>query len=300
MSAAAATNAPRIKRFKRQKHENRVGYLFVTPYLIGFLVFQGIPFLLAFVFGFMNVRYPNRIGEATFVGFDQFVRFFNDKLSLEALGRTGIYTLIYVPLIMVIGFVLAAAINQKIYCRNVVRTMLFMPYVSNMMAVAMVFIVMLGPTGPIGSALGVPLLFDTATALPTVTIIGVWKGLGLNMVTYLGALQNVPRDLLEAADIDGAGRWKKIVHVTIPMVSPTTFFLLISSIITSLQNYTTIQTLTQGGPGRSTTVMSIQIVRTAFTSYQTSYASAMAIIMFAIVMIFTAIQWRGQKTWVNY
>ncbi len=300
MSAAAATNAPRIKRFKRQAHENRVGYLFVTPYLIGFLVFQGIPFLLAFVFGFMNVRYPNRIGEATFVGFDQFVRFFNDKLSLEALGRTGIYTLIYVPLIMVVGFILAAAINQKIYCRNVVRTMLFMPYVSNMMAIAMVFIVMLGPTGPIGSALGVPLLFDTATALPAVTVIGVWKGLGLNMVTYLGALQNVPRDLLEAADIDGAGRWKKIVHVTIPMVSPTTFFLLISSIITSLQNYTTIQTLTQGGPGRSTTVMSIQIVRTAFTSYQTSYASAMAIIMFAIVMIFTAIQWRGQKTWVNY
>lgn len=300
MSAAAASNAPRIKRYKRQKHENRIGYLFITPYLIGFLIFQGIPFLLAFIFGFMNVRYPNRIGEATFVGFDQFVRFFNDKLSLEALGRTGIYTLIYVPLIMVIGFILAAAINQKIYCRNVVRTMLFMPYVSNMMAVAMVFIVMLGPTGPIGSALGVPLLFDTSTALPAVTVIGVWKGLGLNMVTYLGALQNVPRDLLEAADIDGAGRWKKIVHVTIPMVSPTTFFLLISSIITSLQNYTTIQTLTQGGPGRATTVMSIQIVRTAFTSYQTSYASAMAIIMFAIVMVFTAIQWRGQKTWVNY
>lgn len=300
MSAAAATNAPRIKRYKRQKHENRVGYLFITPYLIGFLIFQGIPFLLAFIFGFMNVRYPNRIGEATFVGFDQFVRFFQDDLSLQALGRTGIYTLIYVPLIMVIGFILAAAINQKIYCRNVIRAMLFMPYVSNMMAIAMVFIVMLGPTGPIGNALGTPLLFDVNWALPTVTVIGVWKGLGLNMVTYLGALQNVPRDLLEAADIDGAGRWKKIVHVTIPMVSPTTFFLLISSIITSLQNYTTIQTLTEGGPGRSTTVMSIQIVRTAFTSYQTSYASAMAIIMFAIVMIFTAIQWRGQKSWVNY
>lgn len=299
MSAAAAS-APRIKRYKRHAHENRVGYLFIFPYLIGFLIFQGIPFVIAFVFGFMNVRYPSRINEATFVGLDQFVKFFKDTQALEALGRTGLYTLIYVPVIMVVGFILAAAINQKIYCRNVIRSMLFMPYVSNMMAIAMVFIVMLGPNGPIGSALGVSVLFDTTWALPAVTIIGVWKGLGLNMVTYLGALQDVPKELLEAADIDGAGRWQKILHVTIPMVSPTTFFLLISSIITSLQNFTVIQTLTQGGPGRATTVMSVQIVRTAFTSYQTSYASAMAIIMFAIVMLFTAIQWRGQKSWVNY
>ena len=299
MSAAAAS-APRIKRYKRHAHENRVGYLFIFPYLIGFLIFQGIPFVIAFVFGFMNVRYPSRINEATFVGLDQFVKFFQDTQALEALARTGLYSLIYVPLIMVVGFILAAAINQKIYCRNVIRSMLFMPYVSNMMAIAMVFIVMLGPNGPIGSALGVSVLFDTTWALPAVTVIGVWKGLGLNMVTYLGALQDVPKELLEAADIDGAGRWQKILHVTIPMVSPTTFFLLISSIITSLQNFTTIQTLTQGGPGRATTVMSVQIVRTAFTSYQTSYASAMAIVMFAIVMVFTAIQWRGQKSWVNY
>ncbi len=137
-------------------------------------------------------------------------------------------------------------------------------------------------------------------ALPTTAVIAVWKGLGLNMVVYLGALQGVPAELLEAAQIDGATKWERIRHVVFPMVSPTTFFLLISSIIGSLQNFTIIQALTEGGPGQATTVMSVNIVRTAFMKYDTSLASAMALVMFVIVMIITLIQWYGQKKWVNY
>lgn len=136
--------------------------------------------------------------------------------------------------------------------------------------------------------------------MPTVVCIAVWKGLGLNLITYLAALQNVSRDLLEAAQIDGANKFQQIIRIVIPMVSPTTFFLMISSIITSLQNFTTIQALTEGGPGQATTVMSINIIRNAFTNYQTGYASALAMVMFVIVFIFTAIQWKGQKKWVNY
>lgn len=137
-------------------------------------------------------------------------------------------------------------------------------------------------------------------ALPTVVVISVWKGVGLNMITYLAALQDVPAELLEAAQLDGANKWQQIKNVVIPKVSPTTFFLLISSILTSLQNFTVIQALTGGGPGQATTVMSVNIVRTAFTKYETSFASAQAMIIFAIVMIITLIQWRGQKKWVNY
>ncbi len=146
-----------------------------------------------------------------------------------------------------------------------------------------------------------PLLLQSLKlALPTVAMISVWKSVGLNMVVYLGALQEVPSELLEAAQIDGATKWQRIRNIIIPMISPTTFFLLISSIIGSFQNFTCIQALTEGGPGQATTVMAVNIVRTAFTKYETSLASAMAFVMFVIVMIVTLIQWRGQKKWVNY
>lgn len=121
----------------------------------------------------------------------------------------------------------------------------------------------------------------------------------ISFLTYLGALQGVDQTLVEAAEIDGANRWQQIKNVVIPAVAPTTFFLTISSIITSLQNFTVIQSLTDGGPGQATTVMSVNIVNTAFLKYETSYASAQAIVIFAIVMIITAIQWRGQKKWAN-
>lgn len=293
-------------RLRRSTRENIAGYLFITPYVSGFLVFQGIPFLMAFILGFTNIKFISRLEEAAFVGFDNFLRMFNDPEVMAALGRTGLYTLMYVPLIMLLGFCFAYAVNQKIYARGVIRTMLFLPYVSNIMAVSVVFKLLLSPQGPFMSfmgALGVdmlPPLYNLNGALPTVVLIAVWSGMGLNMITFLAALQNVPREMLEAAEIDGAGRWGKIRNVVIPCIAPTTFFLMISSLITSLQNFTVIQAMTEGGPGQATTVLSVSIVRTAFTRYQTAYASTQAIILFVIVLAITLIQWRGQRKWVNY
>ena len=175
-----------------------------------------------------------------------------------------------------------------------------------MVAVSVVFQLLLGPRGPfylLQKFFGVedpilPLL-NQKWALPAVVLIAVWKGIGLNFLTYLGALQNVDKSQVEAAEIDGANKWQQIKNVVIPAVAPTTFFLTISSIITSLQNFTVIQSLTDGGPGQATTVMSINIVNTAFVKYETSYASAQALVMFAIVMVITLIQWRGQKKWAD-
>lgn len=290
-----------------QKKENMTGAIFITPYLIGFLIFQGLPFLIAMVLGFTNVRYISKIQDAAFIGFDNFSRMVQDVDTMKALGRTGLYSLIYVPLIMVCGFFIAYLVNKGIHFKNMVRSMFFLPYVSNMVAVAIVFKLLLGPDGPVVYVLksigweDPPyLLYGLKTALPTVVCIAVWKGIGLNFITYLAALQNVSADLLEAAQIDGASKWQRIKNIIIPMISPTTFFLLISSVITSLQNFTTIQALTGGGPGQATTVMSINIIRTAFTNYQTGYASAQALVMFVIVLFITLIQWRGQKKWVNY
>ena len=280
--------------------------MFITPYLVFFTVFTGIPFIMSIAMSFLNVKYITKLDDLQFVGLQNFIRMFQDKEIMMSLLRTFEYTLVYVPLIMVLGFALAYILNKGVFCKNGIRSLIFMPYVSNMVAIAIVFKVLLGNASPLITGLqslgfDPPLLLqDPHLALPTTAIIAVWKGVGLNMVVYLGALQDVPSELVEAAQIDGATKWQRIRHVIIPMISPTTFFLLISSITGSFQNFAIIQALTEGGPGQATTVMSINIVRTAFTKYETSLASAMALVMFGIVMIVTLIQWRGQKKWVNY
>ena len=290
-----------------QKKENIAGYTFIIPYVLLFIVFTGLPFLCSILFSVTNVTYISKLDNFKFVGIANFIKIFKTPEIMASLGRTFVYSLVYVPVIMILGFLLAVIVNKGVYFKNVIRGMVFLPYVSNMVAVAVIFKLLLGTSGPLFQVmkmLGVEnpplLLLSTKYALPTVALISVWKGLGLNMITYLGALQNVPAELDEAAQIDGATRLQRIKNVLLPMLSPTTFFLLISSIITSLQNFTVIQALTEGGPGQSTTVMSLSIVRSAFVQNNTSLASAQAIIVFIIVMIITIIQWRGQQKWVNY
>lgn len=293
-------------RSRAERTEAITGYLFVTPYLIAFVLFTGIPFVSAFLMSFVNMKFISRLDNLKFVGLQNFVRFFQSSEALAALGRSVLYSVIYVPVIMVLSFVLAYLLNKGVFWAKGIRSMVFLPYISNMVAVAVVFQLMLGPRGPfylLQKFLGVedpiiPLLNQT-WALPAVVLIAVWKGIGLNFLTYLGALQGVDKSLVEAAEIDGATKWQQIKNVVIPAVAPTTFFLTISSIITSLQNFTVIQSLTDGGPGQATTVMSVNIVDTAFLQYDTSYAAAQALVMFAIVMVITLIQWRGQKKWAD-
>lgn len=296
----------KMKTSRAQQKENRDGYLFIAPYLLFFTIFTGIPFLMAIGLSFVNVKYITKLENLKFVGLKNFIKMFTNKEIMQSLFRTFEYALVYVPVIMIAGFLLAVILNKGVFFKNTLRSTVFMPYVSNIVAVAVIFKVLLGSNSPIilglkNMGFDPPLLLqDLKLALPTVAIIAVWKGIGLNMVVYLGALQGVSSELLEAAQIDGATKWQRVRHVVIPLVSPTTFFLLISSIIGSLQNFTIIQALTEGGPGQATTVMSINIVRTAFMKYDTSLASAMAMVMFLLVMIITLIQWRGQKKWVNY
>lgn len=298
---------PRHKLTRAERSEAAVGYAFVLPYLIAFVIFTGIPFVSAFLMSFVNIKFISKLDNLKFVGIDNFIRIFTTRTVYEALGRTVIYSLIYVPVIMVVSFVLAYLLNKGVYFVKPIRSMVFLPYVSNMIAVAIVWQIMLGPRGPLyavqklfGSDNPIIPLLSPQWALPTVVLISVWKSIGLNFLTYLGALQGVSQDLIEAAEIDGANKWQQIVNVVIPSVSPTTFFLVISSIITSLQNFTVIQGLTKGGPGESTWVMSLSIYNYAFTKFDTSFAAAQALLMFAIVMVITLIQWQGQKKWVNY
>ena len=181
--------------------------------------------------------------------------------------------------------------------------MIFMPYVSNMVAIAIVWSILLDPVDGIVNqtlrALGftnAPMwLMGSKTALYSVVMIAVWREVGLQFVTYLAALQEVPTELKEAAQIDGAGRFQQFIYVTLPLIRNTTFLLTITSIITSLKNFTIIQVLTAGGPGNSTTVLPLNIVDTAFASARMGYASAQAMVMFILVMGVTIVQWVGKN-----
>ena len=296
------------RNLKIEKQESVTGLLFILPYSIGFLLFQGLPFIISFIISTTNLRYISKLDQVRFVGISNFSEMFQDKSVVQALTTSLKYCVMYVPAIMLAALLVALMLNQKIYARNFLRTMLFMPYVSNIVAVSVIFSIMLSPTNGIINTMlrsfGVgdpPMwLLGTETALPTVAAVACWQQMGMQMVIYLAALQDVPKELVESASIDGANAWIKFTHVLLPIISPTTFFLTITTIIGSLKNFSIIQTMTGGGPGTSTTVLPVSIVRSAFGSYRLGYASAQGMLLFAVVMVITVIQWRGQKKWVNY
>ncbi len=283
--------------------ESHTAWLFITPYLIGYLIFHFLPIAISFIISFTDIRFISNISNSNFIGLKNYFTMFQDHNFINALKNSLLFTVMYVPIIMIIGLTLAILVNQKIHARSTIRGMIFMPYVSNMVAIAVVWSILLDPlTGPVNSFLrslgiqNVPSwLMSTDSALFTVVLISVWQSVGLQFITYLAGLQGVPTELKEAATIDGANKWQVFLNVTHPCLLPTTFLLTITSVITSFKNFTVIKVLTEGGPGTSTTVLPLNVVNTAFSSFQMGYASAQAMIMFVIVMLVTIVQWKVQS-----
>lgn len=303
---AIKTKKKKLAGFRLQ--EQRLGYLFILPFAVGFLIFHATPALISFVISVTNMRFLSNTADLKFIGLQNFIEMFRDQEVMAALGRSFLYSALYVPIIVLLGLLMAVLINCRIYARGILRTSLFMPYISNMVAIAIVWSVILdykdGPVNQLLRALGCenpPLwLMGEHTALPTIVLIAAWQGVGLYMVTYLAALQNVPKELYEAATLDGAGAFKRFVHITVPLISPTTFFLIITAIIGSFQNFGIIQVLTKGGPGEASTTMAISVYKASFEQYRMGYATAQAMVLFAIILVFTVIQWKGQRKWVTY
>lgn len=285
--------------------EAKAGLLFILPFLLGFIIFNLFPLIYAFYISMVD--YNTLKPSYNFIGFDNFVRIFNDNIAIKAYWNSFLYTLVYVPVLIVLSFFLAMLLNRKFFLRPVSRTMILIPYVANVVAIAMVFSVILDPyDGPVNAFLQMigietpPMwLAGISTALPTIALINVWQSLSFQTIVYLAALQGVPNELYEAADLDGAGKWRKMLNVTLPIVSPTTFFLVITSIIGSFQNYASVRALTNGGPGVASRVISLNIYEEAFTYNRYSYAAAQAILLFAVILVITIIQWKGQKRWVH-
>ena len=291
---------------KWMKRQQLAGYLFVLPSIIGVTVFFLIPLLFSFGLAFTNWLGPTG-RDLRFVGLTNFRRLLFDGIFWKAV-RNNVFYLLHVPLSVGVGFLVASGLNRRVFFRNGLRASFFLPYLISAVAIGFSWMLLFHPTqGPINQllvSLGVrnpPLwLASTKYAMPTVIIIATWQSMGFNMIIFLAVLQEVPRHLKEAAQIDGAKSWQVVRYVTLPYISPITFFLLVIGTMNAFKSFGMIQAVTGGGPVNSTLILPLYVYRTAFRYYEMGYASTIAIVLFVIIFLFTMLQWYGQRRWVYY
>jgi multiple sugar transport system permease protein len=285
--------------------QNLIAYSFILPNLLGFAMFTLVPMVFSLALAFMNWDGANVV---TWAGLDNFRQLFRDDTFRIALVNTFYYVVGTVPPTMAASLALALLLNQSLRGRDFFRTTFFFPYVASLVAVAVVWNMLfhpaMGPVNQLLTALGVenPPRWTASVdwAMPTVILASIWKGMGYYMVIYLAALQGIPSYLYEAAEIDGANTWQKFRYVTLPMLTPATFFVSIMLIIASFKVFDLIMVMTGGGPGRATNVLVVHTYNTAFKEFRFGYSSAIALVLFAIVLVITIIQFRTEKRWVSY
>ncbi|THF85475.1 sugar ABC transporter permease [Deinococcus sp. KSM4-11] len=291
-----------------RRREAISGYLFILPWLIGFLVFVAGPMLFSLYASFTNYDVTSRM---KWVGLDNYVRLFTaDDLFWKSLYNTGFYVLFAVPLGIVTGLLIAVLLNQRIPGQRIFRTIFFLPKVLTGVAVLLLWLWVFNPEfGPINTFLrflGVhnpPLWFSDPTwAKPALIIMSMWGAAG-GYIIYLAGLQGVPRHLYEAANLDGASPMRQFLSITVPMMSPTIFFKLITGISAAFQFWESALIVSEGGkggPSYSTLFYGLYMWQKAFTDYQMGYASAMAWILLVIILVITALQFYISRRWVYY
>ena len=279
------------------------GYLFMSPFILGFLLWFVVPALTAAWLTFFDW---NMIQDPVYVGLDNFRRIFRDRLLIQSLKVTSYYTLVSVPVSLVGSFLIALLLNTKVPGMSVFRTIYYLPTIVPAVANAVlwnfVFNTEFGLVNALLRALGLPKitwLQDPDWAMPALIIMSLW-GLGYSVVIYLAGLQGIPEELYEAAEIDGAGRWAKLRHVTIPLISPVTFFNLIMGIIGSFQVFVASYLITDGGPQNATLFYVLYTYRTGIQYLNMGYAAVLAWILFFIIMGLTLLVFRYVGRLVYY
>lgn len=297
------TRAPRTGALIRR--EAFTAYGFLLPNLLGFLAFTFLPVIAALLISFTEW---DLLRQASWIGLDNYTRLVSDPLFHRVLRNTLLYVLGTVPVQMMLALLIALALNQRIPGQTFFRTAFFMPVVASTVAVALVwrwiyhadfgllnsFLYAIGVTDPPSW------LSSTTWALPAIIIMSVWQQIGFSMVLFLAGLQGVPQSLYEAATIDGAGPFARFRFITLPLLSSTTFFVLVIGIINSFQVFDQALVMTNGGPANATNTIVFNIYRYGFQFFQMGYAAAMAWVLFAIIFIVTVVQFRYQRNWVHY
>lgn len=300
---------PRVmqpRRFRRWPHVRRrewLGLLYIAPWLIGFLIFIVYPFVWSIQLSFMEWK---GIGTPKYIGLENYVNLFtDDEPFLISIRNTLVYTAIHVPGVMILAFLVALLLNENARFMPLFRTLFYLPSVTSGVATVVLWVWILHPTGLLNRGLALfgidgPNWFGSTTwALPGLILMSLWN-IGGDMVIYLAGLQGVPKQLYDAAEIDGANAWQRVRYVTLPMMTPSIFLTLILGIIGSFQVFTAALVATEGGPGYSTLFVLLHIYYNAFRYFRMGYASALAWVLFVIIMVFTIIQFWLANRWVYY
>jgi multiple sugar transport system permease protein len=285
-----------------KRKEALAAYALIAPNLIIYFVFVVVPVLASLVLSFTDWNFVSGFAKLKFVGVANFIQLPTDDWFTNSLRNNLLFSL-SVPITMALGLVFALMLNRASYGRGVLRSLIFMPYITSSIAIAIVWLVIFHPTfGPINNflyAIGITnpprWMGSVAWALPTIMFVTIWAGLGYNMLLYIAGLQSIPQELYEASDIDGAGPFEQFRYITFPLLGPTTFFLLITGVIGSFKAFDLINVMTQGGPGNATTMLAFYVYRSGFIFYRMGYASAVAWVLMIIVFAITLFQWWGQK-----
>ncbi|MGZ0149399.1 carbohydrate ABC transporter permease [Kribbella sp. WER1] len=281
----------------------RAGWTLLTPALLHSGIFIVIPVIAVVVLSLTDYSFGDSFD---WVGFTNYTDLFRDANFLASLWHTVLYAIVVIPISMAISLAVAIGLNQKIRGLGFFRTAFYIPTVTATVAVATIWLWIYNPGS--GLANGFLSLFgfapnqwlaDPGTALPSLMLVGIWQGLGTKIIIYLAALQGVSRDLVESAQLDGAGRWQRFVNVTWPAIGPVQFFVLITSIVGTFQVFDLVYVMTQGGPGSATRVLVMDIYQNAFQNLKLGYASAETVIMMIVIAIFIAAGRRLQKADTN-
>lgn len=289
---------------RRQRREEFEFYLSILPWLIGFILFTGGPILASMAFSLTDWTGLSTIN---WIGIQNYIDMVTtDTQFFTVLWNTFYYSFFSVILGLIGSVTVAVLMNQKLKGINVFRTIYYLPSVTSGVAVAIMWVWLFNPqVGLINYALslvgitGPEWLGSTDWAMPALILMSLW-GIGANMIVLLAGLQGVPEQLYEAARIDGASKWQEFVNVTIPMISPVIFYVLIISIIGSFQIFENVYVMTRGGPGDSTRVFVFHLYQNAFEYQKMGYASALAWILFLIIMLLTFLQFKLGQSWVHY
>lgn len=279
------------------RREGRWGLLLAAPATLHSLFWIGIPVLIAVGLSFTSY---DMVTAPEFVGLANYANIVADPIFWKAMRNNLILAAVGIPISMLLALLIAIQLNKGIRGQGIYRTLTFLPHVTATVAVAMIWLWIFAPTGNglanIGlSAFGIeplPWLTSPSTAIWAVLVVTIWQGIGLKMLIYLAALQGLSTEVYEAADIDGAGPFRRFVSITVPMLRPATFFVLVTSIIANFQTFDLIYILTLGGPANSTTVITYQIYQTAFQQLRMGLATAQAVILLLVLVILTLVSRR--------
>jgi multiple sugar transport system permease protein len=304
-NATLSTGAPaQTRSAPRISPETLWGYIFIAPWLIGFLIFSLGPVIASFVLSFTEYEL---ITEPRWIGFDNYVEMLTgDRLFWQSLYNTLYYTLFSVPLGLIFAFLLALLLNRKLPGIGLYRTVFYLPVVSSGVAISLLWIWLFNPQfGLINyllSLFGLPgpgWLTAPAWAKPALVLMSLWS-VGGATVILLAGLQGVPAALYEAAALDGANEWRRFWNITVPMMSPVIFFNLIIGIIGSFQVFTQAYVMTQGGPQNATLFYVLHLFKQGFGLFRMGYAAAMAWLLFLLILILTLVQMVLARRWVYY